>query len=283
MDLTEIRKTVIAAVFSDDLLMKELALKGGNALNLVYDFGSRSSIDVDLSMEGDLENLEVFKNRLFSSLRREFARAGYVVFDEAFLGKPSSGGAEDWEEWGGYQAEFKIIGVDQFRLLKGDLETIRRNATVVSPLQKRIFKIQISKFEYCAPRTEKNLENCKIYVYTPGMIAVEKLRALCQQMPEYPLVRHKRPRARDFYDIFCIVTEGAVNLGTEANLVLTRNIFAAKRVPLSLIPQIPNYREFHRQDWVVVQDSVSGDLRAFDFYFDFVVQQLPFLESLWVE
>jgi predicted nucleotidyltransferase component of viral defense system len=283
VDLTQIRKTVITAMFSDALLMKDFALKGGNALNLVYDFGSCSSIDVDLSMEGELENLEIFKNRLFSLLRREFARAGYVVFDEAFLEQPSSSGAEKWENWRGYQAEFKIIPQGQFRLLRGDLETIRRNATVVSPLQKRIFKIQISKFEYCAPRTEKKLENCNIYVYTPAMIAVEKLRALCQQMPEYPLVRHKRPRARDFYDIYCIVTEGTVNLGTEANLELTRNIFAAKRVPISLIPRIPNYREFHRQDWVVVQDSVSGELRAFDFYFDFVVQQLTLLKSLWIK
>jgi predicted nucleotidyltransferase component of viral defense system len=283
MDLTQIRKTVITAIFSDDLLMNEFVLKGGNALNLVYNFGSRSSIDVDLSMEGDFENIEVLKNRLFSVLRRDFAGAGYLLFDERILEKPSSKGGEDWEEWGGYQAEFKIIPKEQFRALKGDLEAIRRSAAVVSPLQARVFKIQISKFEYCAPRAKRKLENCSIYVYTPAMIAVEKLRALCQQMPEYHLVRHKRPRARDFYDIYSIVSEGAVNLGTEANLELTRNIFAAKRVPLSLIPRIPTYREFHRQDWGVVQDSVSGELQAFDFYFDFVVHQLPHLESLWVK
>ena len=115
------------------------------------------------------------------------------------------------------------------------------------------------------------------------MIAIEKLRALCQQMPEYKQFRHKRPRARDFYDIYCILTEGTINLGRDANLELARNIFAAKDVPLFLISNLAQYREFHRQDWPGVEDSVSGDLQEFDFYFDFVVGQIGRLQSLWVK
>jgi hypothetical protein len=282
-DITQIRKAAIAAIFSDDLLMNTFVLKGGNALNLVYQFGSRSSIDVDLSMEGDIEDLDLARRRLFSALRNRFRRLGYVLFDESFVAKPLFPAEGAGEEWGGYEVEFKIIEQSHSQLLKGNVERMRRGAAVVSPMQRRKFRIQISKFEYCAGRTERKLEDCTVHVYTPAMLCIEKLRALCQQMPEYPLVRNKRARARDFYDIYCVVTEGTVNVGTEANLELAGNIFAAKRVPLILIPRIPNYREYHRQDWGAVEDSVSGELRDFDFYFDFVVGLLPRLKSLWIK
>ena len=38
------------------------------------------------------------------------------------------------------------------------------------------------------------------------MIAIEKLRATCQQMPEYGIRGAATQRARDFYDIHLIVT-----------------------------------------------------------------------------
>jgi len=283
MDFGEVRRTVIVALFSDDLLTETLVLKGGNAINLVYGFGSRSSIDVDLSIENDFTNLAEFKKSLFTSLRERFRRVGYVLFDERFVSKPSSRIADEGEEWGGYEIGFKIIDEKNFHALKGDLERIRRTAAVISPFQKRVFKIQISKFEFCAAKVRRTIENCTVYVYTPAMIALEKLRALCQQMPGYSHVRHKRPRARDFYDIYYILTEGAVNLRTASNLEVARGIFAAKKVPLSLLPKIADYREFHRQDWAGVEDSVSGELRDFDFYFDFVVEEVSRLEPLWVK
>jgi predicted nucleotidyltransferase component of viral defense system len=283
MDLAEIRKTAIVALFSDDLLMEDLVLKGGNALSLVYGFGSRSSIDIDLSMAKDFRDLAEAKKRLFAALRHRFQRGGYVLFDEKFVCKPSFRASELDEGWGGYEVEFKIIDQKTYRSFRGQVEKIRRNATVVSPFQKRTFNIQISKFEFCAAKTQRRLEDCTVYVYTPAMIALEKLRALCQQMPEYTLVRHKRPRARDFYDIYCIVTESAANLATDSNLELARNIFAAKKVPLSLIPKVADYREFHRQDWAGVEDSVSGELQEFDFYFNFIVQEIRRLKPLWIK
>jgi predicted nucleotidyltransferase component of viral defense system len=283
MDFSDIRRTVIVALFSDELLTETLVLKGGNAINLVYGFGSRSSIDIDVSIENDFTNRADFRKRLFTSLRERFRRVGYVLFDEKFVFKPSLGIADGVGEWGGYEIWFKIIEEKTFDALEGDLEKIRRNASVISPLQKRTFKIQISKFEFCAAKIQRTIEDCTIYVYTPAMIALEKLRALCQQMPEYSYVRHKRPRARDFYDIHCVLTEGAVNLRTASSLELARGIFAAKKVPLNLLPRIGDYREFHRQDWAGVEDSVSGGLREFDFYFDFVVQEVSRLEPLWVK
>ena len=115
------------------------------------------------------------------------------------------------------------------------------------------------------------------------MIAIEKLRAICQQMPEYHLRGYSTPRARDFYDIHSIVTAGNVNLGRAEpeSAELVRNIFAAKDVDLALLPKIKEHGEYHAQDWPSVELSVSEGLRPFDFYFNFVVAQTELLKPLW--
>jgi hypothetical protein len=113
------------------------------------------------------------------------------------------------------------------------------------------------------------------------LIAIEKLRAICQQMPEYAFRGHKKPRGRDFYDIFTIVSESAVDLASTENIEIIRHVFAAKSVSLLLLQLIPGQREFHRPDWPNVQNSVSGDLQDFDFYFDFVLDQAERLKPLW--
>lgn len=56
MDLADIRRTVIMAIFADDLLMEKLVLKGGNALELVLGLVTRGSVDIDLSMAGDFDD-----------------------------------------------------------------------------------------------------------------------------------------------------------------------------------------------------------------------------------
>ena len=51
MDFTQIRRLVVIAMFSDDVLMERLVLKGGNALELVHRLVDRGSLDIDLSMQ----------------------------------------------------------------------------------------------------------------------------------------------------------------------------------------------------------------------------------------
>mgnify|MGYP000087180705 CR=1 FL=1 len=82
MDLKEIRRIVIIALFSDDELMEKFVLKGGNALDIIHSIGTRSSVDVDLSMSGDFADLEDAKKRIFKGLRDRFDAVGFVVFDE---------------------------------------------------------------------------------------------------------------------------------------------------------------------------------------------------------
>jgi hypothetical protein len=184
---------------------------------------------------------------------------------------------------GGYVVAFKIIKADVYLRLGGELEAVRRNALVTGPLQKRTFRIELSKHEFCKGKTETDLDDYTVYVYTPEMLAIEKLRALCQQMSEYKGRVHKTARARDFHDIHVLVTQAGVNFSAPENIEMLKAIFAAKDVPLTLIPRIAETKGFHEPDWPAVQDAVSGELKDFDYYFRFVVKQTKSLESLWIE
>ena len=280
MDFADIGRLVIIAMFSDDVLFRQLVLKGGNALNLVYLLGSRASADVDLSLEEDFPNLEEARTRIFQALRDRFGEAGLIVFDESLVSRPATPSPRGGERLGGYEVEFKLMEFSKYESLKADPERCRRQSIVVAPLQQRIFRIQISKYEYCSGKRDTELNDYTIRVYTPEMLAIEKLRAICQQMPEYLLRGHHAPRARDFYDIHSILTGIGVDLGAPVNLQLARDIFGAKQVPLALISKIPQHRALHKQDWPAVEVTVSGRLMEFDFYFDFVVEQAKPLESL---
>ena len=54
MDFHKIKLITNPALLSDDILLGIFVLKGGNALELVYEITNRGSIDIDFSMEGDL-------------------------------------------------------------------------------------------------------------------------------------------------------------------------------------------------------------------------------------
>ena len=56
-DLDEIRRITITAIFSDDLLSEILVLKGGNALALIYGVSTRTSLDLDFSMNSDFPDV----------------------------------------------------------------------------------------------------------------------------------------------------------------------------------------------------------------------------------
>ncbi len=280
MNFSEIRRLVIIAMFSDDILFDQLTLKGGNALTLIYGFGMRSSLDIDLSLEKDFDNPKDSERRIFQALSNRFAEVGLTVFDTQFGRRPAKETTDD-DKWGGYEIEFKLMETEKYNSFKEDMDRVRRESLVIGNGQQRIFHVQISKHEYCGGKVEHNLDAYSIYVYTPEMIVIEKLRAICQQMSEYPQRRYATARARDFYDIFSTIRAANINLSSIGNLGLVRHIFAAKSVPLSLLAKIADYREFHRPDWASVELTVSGKLESFDFYVDFVLQQVQLLKSLW--
>jgi hypothetical protein len=273
-------------MFSDDALMEQLVLKGGNALDIIYHVSARASVDVDLSIDGDFTSEErlTLHGRIEKTLRDTFRPEGYQVFDVKLEERPPGLTADLKDFWGGYSVEFKLIELNRYEELKGDLDALRKNAVQLGQGPK--FSIDISKHEYVAGKEQFELDGFTVFVYTPEMIVCEILRAICQQMPEYgPVVKRDRagsPRARDFIDIHTLMTARQVDLTTKQNRELLAQVFAVKRVKRSLLREIGKYREFHRTNYNAVAATMKAGvtLREFDFYVDFVLNLIEQLEPL---
>lgn len=276
--LEKIKKLTVTAMFSDDELMDQLVLKGGNAMALIHKLTSRESVDLDFSMRHDfLDGTEAMQARIERALQRTFRPSGYEPFDFKMEEKPAEVSPDLAGFWGGYGVEFKLVPNAQFTVLKDDLPKLRNAALSIG--QGRKFFIDISRFEYVDDKESTELDGYRIYVYSPLMIACEKLRAICQQMNEYaPVVkRNNRPgsqRARDFFDIHTLVEGLALDMLSPKALDITRQMFELKHVELAWLSNINSYREFHRQGFPSVKATVSRDfdLQEFDFYVDYVVK-----------
>jgi len=275
----EVRRRILIAMVSDDELLNMLVLKGGNALAMVHGVVQRATLDMDFSIASHFPDLAGAKARIFAALRGEFAKIGFAVFDEKFIPKPSARGPNQPDWWGGYVVEFKLIELAIFNE-NSDADKLRRLASVVGPQQKKTYSIDISKNEYCAGKVKREIDSHAVYVYSLEMIAIEKFRAICQQLPAYAITRNKTPRARDFYDIHEIVTRSDVDLFASHNQELFREIFAAKGVPLELLSEICTSKDFHALDWPSVEASIAGSHEDFDYYFNYVCEYVRALDSI---
>jgi hypothetical protein len=209
--------------------MQRLVLKGGNALTLIYKLSSRASLDLDFSIENDFEDIDATRQRIFRTLKDRFDSAGYVVFDERLDAKPKLSGPDERPWWGGYELKFKLIEKKKHSAMLHKPDKMRIDSLIVGPSQQRVFTVDLSKYEYTDGKIELDLDDYTIYVYTPAMVAIEKLRAICQQMPEYEVKGQGRPRARDFFDIHLVLSKEGIDLTASENLDLIQSIFAAKK------------------------------------------------------
>ncbi len=278
----QVKHLSIIALFSDNDLLDKLVLKGGTALEF-YDIDHRFSLDLDFSIDNEFEqDLEIIKDKIANLLSDTFKEAGYMVFDVKLHERPHRVSADMADFWGGYIIEFKVIELGKYYKLSDNIDSLRRNATVIGPRNKRIFRIEISKHEYCEQKQVNELGGYTFYIYPPSMLVCEKLRAICQQTPEYgQIVRSSShtARARDFYDIYLLMERYQINLNSDGNIDLLKKIFAAKRVPLSLIAKIHEYRGYHREDFLAVRGTVGANIHLdnFDFYFDYVLNQCKYI------
>jgi predicted nucleotidyltransferase component of viral defense system len=279
--LNRVKKLVIIALASDDNLMEELVLKGGNAIDLIHPKGrgglSRTSFDLDFSIDGDFdEDIQAIASRIERLLMQAFAEQGYILFDYSFKQKPTVISERVADFWGGYKIEFKIIEKSAYDMVRGTLDQIRRIALPMHSSHSPRFEVEISKYEYVKQKVPMDVDGYTIYVYSPEMIVFEKLRALCQQLPEYAKIipsHSPRARARDFYDIHLIMDVYAIDPSLPDNHSMIRHIFEAKKVPLRFIQLLRTNKSLHKEDWKSVIDTVSAgeDMRDFDFYFEYVL------------
>jgi predicted nucleotidyltransferase component of viral defense system len=281
-----VKRRTIAALFSSAHLRSTLVFKGGNLLDIALQVSTRASVDLDFSIEGEFQDAEIVRVECEAVLTATFEDEGYRVFDVTLEERPERVSDDLKDFWGGYKMFFKLISQSDFQKLKNDLPSLRRNAIPLSGDGSAVFSIDISKFEYCANKQSFIIEGQEIFGYSPEMAIAEKLRAICQQMPEYLAIVHKKHtagRARDFVDIHALREAFLINVENAEFHELVKRIFAIKRVPLHLIGRIADHSDDHRADFVAVQATVKSDvqLEDFDFYVEYVVRECRRLESLW--
>lgn len=283
MDLNQlehIKRLAIIAMFSDDELMETLVLKGGNALDIIYGISPRASLDLDFSIPTEFKPSEIplIKSKMERELTRVFKEHGYTIFDVKFNERPENFDSKLVPFWGGYRLEFKIIEKNKYEQISNNPQTLRVNAIDIGPGSQKTYWIDISKWEYCDTKRKEEIEHYTIYVYSPEMIVIEKLRAICQQMPEYSDFigkSYSTARARDFFDIYTVIEHFKINITITKNIQLLKDIFKAKEVPLNLISKVKSYKEYHRSDFTAVKDTIKPNvkLKDFDFYFKYVVDK----------
>lgn len=290
VDVTEkIRKLVIIGLVMDDDLMGKLVLKGGNAIAIAYhDASNRASLDLDFSMENNFQEdeKEKIKSVIQKNLETTFEENGYKIIDFKFEAKPEKIAPHLKDFWGGYSITFKVLTNESFLKHQSDLRQLRLNALNTDPSHNKSFSIDISPYEYTAGKEPYDVEGYTIFVYTPLMIVLEKMRAICQQVPEYgPIINtmKRRPRAKDFFDIYTIMQKFPdIDVTSEKSIDILKNIFEVKRVPIDFLMKMKEQREFHRPDFESVKTTVTAGtvVESFDFYFDFVVGLVHKIQSV---
>jgi predicted nucleotidyltransferase component of viral defense system len=255
--------------------MDRLVLKGGNLLDLIYGISTRASKDLDFSMEGEFASVEELRCKLFPALTAAYVEMGYDVFDFKVTMEPPRMTEDRKSFWGGYRVYFKLIEFAKATAFRDD-ESRRRHAVSISPDDSKKFRIDISKHELCDDRRRHLLNGYVIYGYSPELFVAEKLRAICQQHTTYSqtVQRHRSARARDFVDICCVLDRIGVDIASNAFRGLVGKVFTKKRVPMELLGRLNEDREFHRPDFVSVQDTVKPGvlLAEFDEYFNRVIE-----------
>lgn len=280
--IEKIKRLTLRALMSDEKLMYGLVLKGGNALQLVYDITDRASLDIDFSIEKDFtrDEFNFLEANLYSILNTQFEPEGLHVFNVEFIEKPKQNKVEIWK---GYELQFKIIDSDKFDPNPEKEQEMRMLAYQIYPNSSPKFVVEISSFEYTGSKRIVEIDGIILYVYTPEMIILEKIRALCQSMPEYqeivPTARIKG-RARDFYDIWNLCRNFDIDFESDTNRTMLQDIFNAKLVPIHFLDLLIKNKDLQEQNWASVEATIPvKDNKGFDFFFNFLQGKIKLLKN----
>lgn len=266
----------IRALVSDRELLDTLVLKGGNALELGYDVTTRASFDLDFSMDGDFTEVAInnLRQRIETLLKVEFIKNDLVPFDISLVERPKTNKVKIWK---GYLLELKVMSKSDFDETPEKLRAGR--AIPILPNSSTKFSIDISSYEYVKDKTKVEKEGTVFYIYTPEMLILEKLRALCQCLPEYRDIietAKEKGRSRDFFDIHSLCDTFKFDPISDQNISLLSNIFESKKVPIEFLQLLKGERFIERQkaDWPQVQQTLTSEPEPFEFYKDFVFENI---------
>lgn len=269
MKIEDVITEVVIAIYGRPRLAKLLILKGGGAMRMFENQNTRLSIDADFSIEEALTDADAVFQEMKQCFSDRFSTRGFELIDFKAKRKPKKTrmGFPEW--WGGWACEFKLV--DKKHSNK-KLETRRRNALIPEGANSPKMQIDLSEHEYCGKQQTKTIHGTRIRAYSREMLVLEKLRAICQQHPEYPYRQQTRNRARDFYDIHSLTVD------TNTEFILScrqhlRAVFVAKEVPLWILRALwddDTFIDEFRLGFDQVQATVRGRLDGFDVYLEHV-------------
>jgi predicted nucleotidyltransferase component of viral defense system len=263
MNIEEVITQTIIAIYSNPSSSKTLFLKGGSAMRLFDNLTSRLSIDADFSVNADIDDESKFFRDLKSSVGAGFRKKGFDIIDFEWNRKPKKIREKYPAWWGGWLCEFKLVSFQHRGKL---IETKRRNALIPNGSNTSKVTVEISKHEYCGKKRTKIIQGVKIFGYSRELLVLEKIRAICQQHPDY-VYRSSKNRARDFYDIYELtanIDDGFISRCS----YLIEKVFRAKEVPLEILASLweIDFIDEQRRGFDAVKDTVTGEIYDFDVY-----------------
>jgi hypothetical protein len=265
MNIEKVITETILAVYQSSDLANHLFLKGGSALRIFDDQMSRLSIDADFSLKSGLVDADRFFEAILACVETRFQKFGFDVIDMKSTRKPKKNPENRPEWWGGWACEFKLV---DHKHVDETLEMRRRNAFIPDGASSLRITIDISEHEYCGKYRTKVIDGVPIIGYSRELLVLEKMRAICQQHPDYPF-RLSKNRSRDFYDIYMLTADvGDLFPGSCAPHL--NKVFAAKEVPLALLKSIwdEDFMDEQRRGFDQVRDTVRGKVYDFDVYLE---------------
>lgn len=272
MKIDEVITQTIVAIYKEPALAKILVLKGGSAIRLFDHITDRLSIDADFSISDTFDNTPPFFDKIEPCLQKQFNEYGLNVIDFRVNKKPKKRGKIFPSWWGGWSCEFKLVLQSHG---SKTIETQRRNALIPEGSNSSIVTLDISAHEYCSEGREIKIQGVIIQGYTRDLLVLEKIRAICQQHPNYKY-RSSKNRARDFYDIYRLTTGNMISADLiETCKVNIQEVFGAKEVPCDLLKALwdEDFINEQRKGFDQVKDTVSRKIDSFDVY----VEHLRFL------
>lgn len=261
-------QTSLVAIYSRDLLSGKMFLKGGQALRIKENLISRFSADMDFSSPDKISNEDAFFALLEDALKTEFNQCGYYVFDLKWSRRPKIKKEDTPDFWGGWGVEFKLIEIEKNNMPS---EQKSREALIPDGSSSPKITIDISEYEYCGSVEKIKLNAIDINVYSRTLLLVEKIRAICQQHPDYKF-KGSDHRARDYYDIErlwrIVLKQGDPDDFLKDCALHLPKAFRAKDVDLRLLEGIfdSSFIELQRDGWNSVERTVKGRLEPFDYY-----------------
>lgn len=267
-----IRQTILA-IYKDKDKSKDIYLKGGLALILGYGLENRLSTDADFSLPRSIEESEDMFEYFEKTIKETFHEDGYEAYDFTVNKKPDKEHGNKLERWTGWEFNFKLIDHGHnYEGVKKSSKGIMFPGAATNKIE-----IDLSEHEHCEPSITKNIDGVDVNLYSAPLIILEKIRALCQQHPDYKLINEKRKknRARDLYDISVVMDmyiglEGYENLVNQGKEHLDL-VFESKYVSLEIIDHLytdKKYITFLEKGWNGFKQGVDIDLEPFDYYLE---------------